>query len=80
MRFTAVFLILAAIALGSPLGGCNGPQPSIREGDAQSVEIMYAGNVATAMPLAAQHCARYERVARLVDPGIDHALFACDRK
>jgi hypothetical protein len=61
------------------LSGCTAPHPTIRNGDANSVEISYAGDVASALPLARQHCAQFERVPRLVDPGLDVAVFDCVR-
>jgi hypothetical protein len=75
-----VALMLAAGAVGATLSGCTAPHPFISSGDANSVEITYAGDVASALPLARKHCARYERVPRLVDPGIDHAVFDCVRR
>jgi len=33
--------------------------------------------VASALPLARQHCAKYDRVPRLSDPGLDVAIFDC---
>ena len=58
---------------------CAGPNPWVREGDANSVEISYAGDIDRAWPLARRHCARFERVARLADPGLDIAVFDCVR-
>ena len=75
----AVALVLAVSAVGTALSGCSGPHPSIRDGDANSVNIGYAGNVASALPLARQHCARFERVPRLVEAGADLAVFDCVR-
>ncbi|HEV8678340.1 MAG TPA: hypothetical protein VGQ90_03105 [Stellaceae bacterium] len=64
---------------GVVLTGCTGPHPSIREGNAISVEIGYSGDIASAWPLARKHCAQFERVPRLVDPGLDRAIFDCVR-
>ena len=57
--------------------GCSAPHPFVRDGDARSVEIGYSGDVATALPLATQHCARFERKPQLVDAGADIATFEC---
>jgi hypothetical protein len=72
-----VALMLAANAAGTALSGCTAPHPFISGGDANSVEITYGGDIASALALARKHCARYERVPRLVDPGIDLAVFNC---
>jgi hypothetical protein len=76
-------LVVAATFIGAVTGailsGCSGPQPFVREGNAASVEIGYAGDVASALPVARRHCAGFERVPRLVSAGIDIALFDCVR-
>jgi hypothetical protein len=74
-----VLLALAAGAAGAALSGCTASHPSILKGDANSVEVSYGGDVASALPLARRHCAQFERVPRLVDAGIDLALFDCVR-
>jgi hypothetical protein len=70
-------VVLAASAAGAALCGCTGPHPFVRNGDANSVEITYAGDAASALPVARQHCAQYERVPRLVNAGVDLAIFDC---
>ncbi len=72
-------VVLATSAAGAALCGCNGPHPFVRKGDANSVEISYGGDPASALPLARQHCAQYERVPRLVDAGVGLAIFDCVR-
>jgi hypothetical protein len=79
-RSTAIALMLAVAAAGVALSGCTAPHPAIRNGNANSVEVSYAGDVASAQPLARQHCAQFERVPRLVDPGLDVAVFDCVRR
>jgi hypothetical protein len=74
----AVVLVLAAGA-GATLSGCTGPHPFVRTGDANSVEVIYSGDAASALPAARQHCARYERVPRPVNAGADIAVFDCVR-
>ncbi len=77
-RSIAAFaLALAAGAAGAGMSGCTGSHPFARSGDANSVEVVYAGDPASAVPVARQHCARYERVPRLVNAGADIALFDC---
>ena len=79
-RSPAIGLMLAAAtAVVGALSGCTAPHPAIRNGDASSVEISYGGDVASALPVARRHCAQFERVPRLVDPGIDVAVFDCVR-
>jgi hypothetical protein len=75
-RFFAVLALMLATS------GCTSPHPYIRQGDAKSVDVGYYGDAASALPLATQHCARYERVAKLVDAGsdaggIESAIFEC---
>ena len=71
---------LLALASGAALTGCAGPHPFITEGDAKSVSVTYTGDVANALPLAREHCAQFERVPQLVDPGVDTAEFNCVRR
>jgi hypothetical protein len=71
-------------ALAAALAACNAPKPNIREGTADSVEVSYGGDVATAWPLARKHCAQYERVPRLLqtdagENGLETANFDCVR-
>jgi hypothetical protein len=67
----------AALVLLLAVAACSGPHPFVRQGDTKSVEISYSGDVSTALPLARQHCARFERVPRLVNAGPDIADFDC---
>jgi len=76
--FAAAVLILAASALGG--SGCTAPHPYIHDGNASGVEVRYSGDVASALPLATKHCAQFERVPRLVDPGLDVAVYNCVRR
>lgn len=76
-RPVALLLTLALPAAAVAAAGCTAPHPAIRGGDANSVEVSYGGDVASALPLARQHCARYERVPRLNDAGLDTAIFDC---
>lgn len=67
---------IAALALA--LAACN-TRPFMRQGDADSVEVGYAGDVEMAFPVARKHCARFERVPQLVEFRIDTAYFNCIR-
>jgi hypothetical protein len=73
----SIAAVALALAAGATIAGCTAPHPFIREGDANSVEVAYTGDVANALPLARQHCAQFERVPRLVDAGAGAALFDC---
>jgi hypothetical protein len=74
-RAAALFLGLIAATLAA----CGGPRPFVREGNAESVEIGFSGDVANAMPLARKHCAQFEREPRFVSPTLDGAVFDCVR-
>jgi hypothetical protein len=69
--------IAAALLVLAPLACCTEPHPFVRAGNANSVEVVYSGDPASALPAARQHCARYERVPRLVNAGDNIALFDC---
>jgi hypothetical protein len=76
--------LASGITAAAVLAGCNASRPNIREGNADSVQVSYGGDVATAFPLARKHCAQFERVPRLADVGIgesglDLANFDCVR-
>jgi hypothetical protein len=79
-RPAAILLTLTIGAAGAALAGCTAPHPAILSGDANSVEVSYGGDVASALPLARQHCAKYERLPRLSDAGLDVAIFDCVRR
>ena len=72
----AALILLTGIA-GLAASGCSAPKPFVREGDANSVEIGYSGNIETAMPVARRHCAQFERVPRSAGRTLDGALFDC---
>jgi hypothetical protein len=78
---TALFLALAGVSLVA-CGGTGpfaGPGPFVREGNADSVEIGFSGDVANAMPLARKQCAQFERVPRYLMPALDGGVFECVR-
>lgn len=76
----AIAVMFVASAIGVPLAGCNGPRPFIRNGNADSVEIGYYGDVAGTLPLARTHCAQFERVPRLAEAALDLAVYDCLRR
>ena len=69
--------LLALAVAGAALSGCSTPHPYISEGDHKSVTVNYGGNIDSALPLARQYCARFERTPKLVDSGPDVAYFNC---
>jgi hypothetical protein len=66
-------------ACGGATGVFGGPGAFVREGNADSVEIGFSGDVSNAMPLARKHCAQFEREPRYVLPTLDGGLFECIR-
>ena len=73
-------VIVVMLALGAVLSGCTAPRPTVHSGDANSVEVSYAGDVAATLPVARGHCAQFERVPRLVDASTDIAIYDCVRR
>jgi hypothetical protein len=47
------------------------------EGDANSAQVGYYGEIDDATLVAKQHCAKYERVPRFLDAAEDVAFFDC---
>ena len=78
-RTTLAALILLTGIAGPAASGCSKPAPFVREGDANSVEIGYGGDIQDAIPAARRHCAQFERVPRLSGHTLDGAVFACVR-
>lgn len=70
----------AVALLALPLAACLTSHPILMEGDASFARIQYTGDLATATPLAARHCAGYERIAALRASDADTALFDCVRR
>ncbi len=65
------------ILAGGVAAGCT-PKPFLSSGDANSATVGYGGdNLAAATAVANRHCARYERVARLLEAQEDMAYFEC---
>jgi hypothetical protein len=67
------FLALA----GAPAVACTGPKPFLLQGDANSAQVGFAGDIAGATLVAKQHCAQYERVPRFLEAAEDIAFFDC---
>jgi hypothetical protein len=81
-RSAAITVMLALGAAGAALSGCTAPRPTVHGGNANSVEVSYAGDIAATLPVARGHCAQFERVPRLVDAaaGTGIAIFDCVRR
>lgn len=77
LRYLAAAYPALALAATLVLAACNGPHPFLRQGDANSAEVSFSGDVASALPIARVHCAGYGRVPRLADAGFDIAVFDC---
>jgi hypothetical protein len=78
MRLSTRVLVCAVVA-GASVVGCS-PRAFLLQGDDKSAEVGYANDVATAMPVAAKHCAGYGRVPELVSQDMDTAYFDCVSK
>jgi hypothetical protein len=71
---TRVAAIVATLGLAA---SCLPSRAHLNGGDADWVEISYAGDFANVEKLARAHCARFERVPRLIDREEQLARFDC---
>ena len=72
--------LFCLIVAGGVAAGCT-TKPFLSSGDANSATVGFAGgNLAAATAVANDHCARYERVARLLEIQEDMAYFQCHRR
>lgn len=76
MTAKAVFILLLT---GGLAAACTGSKPFLLQGDADSAQVGYSGNVDAATPVARQHCAQYERVPRFLEAEENIAFFDCVR-
>jgi hypothetical protein len=75
-RLPRIFLL----ALGASLSACAPHENAVAmQGNADGVMINYVGAIAGTIPLARQHCARYERVPVLRETKENYAIYACVR-
>lgn len=74
---TKHFLLL--ILLAGSLAGCSSPRAILVQGDAKSATVAFRGSLKTATAVAKRHCARYERVPRLLGTDVGTAYFDCVR-
>ncbi|HZT87819.1 MAG TPA: hypothetical protein VFA12_07605 [Stellaceae bacterium] len=72
---SAVAAAVAALAVA-----CQTAHPLLKAGDATYAEIDYVGDIGPATALARAHCARYERVARLIDQEPEFARYQCVKR
>jgi hypothetical protein len=69
---------LMTLAIGSLLGACATPPKDVAmQGNADGVIISYVGDVADTLPIAKQHCARYERVPVLHETKEERVVYFC---
>jgi hypothetical protein len=61
------------------VSGCTGPKPFLLQGDANSAQVGYSGEIEGATLVARQHCAQYERVPRFLEAQENVAFFDCVR-
>jgi hypothetical protein len=54
-------------------------KPFLFEGNANSAQVMYGGDVAAATAVAKRHCAQFERVPQFREISEDIAYFDCVR-
>jgi hypothetical protein len=74
----AAMRLLCLILAGGAAAGCA-TKPYLSNGDANSAEVGYGGDLAAATAVAKDHCARYERVPRFLDAEDNIAYFDCER-
>jgi hypothetical protein len=71
--------LLVLVLAGSIVAACSGSKPFLLQGDANSAQVGYSGNVDDATPVAKKHCAQYERVPRFLEAEENIAFFDCVR-
>ena len=74
----AVRPLLCFAVVGSLTIACTA-KPFVLEGDANSAQITYGGDLAAVTSVAKRHCAQFERVPRLQQVSEDVAYFDCVR-
>jgi hypothetical protein len=72
--------VLLLVLPGLAVGACQAAQPMVLQGNADTVQIGYAGDIDAATALAKRHCAQFERLPRLdyAEPTV--AYFDCVRR
>jgi hypothetical protein len=71
--------IFPLILAGGLSAACSGGQPFLLQGDANSAQVGYSGNVDAATVVARHHCAQFERVPRFLEAEENIAFFDCVR-
>jgi hypothetical protein len=71
-----VFVLLLTCSLGA---SCTGGKPFLLQGNADTAQVGYSGNLDAATPVARRHCAQYERVPRFLEAEENIAFFDCVR-
>jgi hypothetical protein len=68
---------IALLLGGATQFACSSPHPFIREGNADTVQVTFAGDPALTEPLARKHCAAYNRVPLFVTADGEIAVYNC---
>ena len=71
--------IYPLILVGSLSAACAGGQPFLLQGDANSAQVGYSGNLEAATLVARQHCTQFERVPQFLEAEENIAFFDCVR-
>jgi hypothetical protein len=74
MRTRGIFLVFLA---GSLSAACTGGQPFLLQGDANSAQVGYSGNLDAAALVARRHCTQFERVPQFLEAEENIAFFDC---
>jgi len=67
------------VLTGSIIAACSASKPFLLQGDADSAQVGYGGNIEDTTLVAKKHCAQYERVPRFLDAQENIAFFDCVR-
>ncbi len=69
-----ILLLILAVSI---IPSCTWSKPFLLQGDANSAQIGYSGNIDDATLVAKRHCAQYERVPRFLEAEENIAFFDC---
>jgi len=75
----AAGLFFFTLLFGALVSGCTGSKPFLLQGDANSAQVGYSGEIEGATLVARQHCAQYERVPLFLEAEENVAFFDCVR-
>jgi hypothetical protein len=72
-------VIFPFVLVGGLSAACAGGQPFLMQGDANSAQVGYSGNLDATTLVARRHCAQFERVPRFLEAEENIAFFDCVR-